>query len=81
MAGGLALGAALIRYYGRVGLPLPIGEAIAYFMPFDTVVYLRFAWEKHWFAVLAVFVTCTLAALAPALRAARLRPAEALRHV
>ncbi len=81
MLAGVAIGSALIAWYGRAGLPLPIGEAIAYFMPFDTVVYTRFAWERHWVALVVVFATCLLASLVPALRAARLRPAEALRHV
>ena len=79
--GGLAMGAAFIVYYGKAGMPLPIGEAIAYFMPFPTTVFLRFAWEKHWIALATVFVTCLAASLVPALRAARLKPAEALRHV
>lgn len=81
MAMGLALAIGLITHYGRVGMPLPIGEAISYFMPFDTVIYLRFAWARHAFAMATVLFTCVLAAFPPALRAARLKPAEALRHV
>lgn len=78
---GVGLGSALIVHFGRAGLPLPIGEAIAYFMPFDTVIFLRFSWGRHWYALVTVIATCVLAALPPALRAARLKPAEALRHV
>ncbi len=78
---GLTMGVALILHFGKAGLPLPIGEAIAYFMPFDTVVYLRFSWERHWIALVTVVVTSLLAALPPSFRASRLKPAEALRHV
>jgi len=81
LVGGLVMGCLLIVHYGQAGLPLPVGEAIAYFMPFDNVIFLRFAWERHWIAILTVLVTCVVAALPPALRAARLKPAEALRHV
>jgi len=81
LAFGLALGGALIAYFGRAGLPLPVGEAINYFMPFDTVIYMRFNWPAHAFAVAMVVVTCLLASLGPALRAGRLRVSEALRHI
>jgi ABC-type lipoprotein release transport system permease subunit len=77
---GVGLGSAMIAWYGKRGLPLPIGEAIAYFMPFDSVIFLRFAWGRHWIAIVTVFATCCGAALVPALRAARLKAAEALRH-
>jgi len=78
---GLAAGSAMILHFGKAGMPLPIGEAINYFIPFDTVIFLRFSWERHWKAVLMVFATCVAAGLVPALRAARLKAAEALRHV
>lgn len=81
LAFGLALGAGLILYYGRYGLPLPMGDAINYFMPFDTVIYLRFSWPSHLFAVAMVFLTCLIAAVGPAMKAGRLRVAEALRHL
>jgi len=78
---GVALGACLILYFGRSGLYLPVGDAMSYFIPFPSVIYLRFAWPNHSYAILSVLVTSVLAALPPALRAGRLRPAEALRHV
>ncbi|MFA6317629.1 MAG: FtsX-like permease family protein [Elusimicrobiota bacterium] len=78
---GLLGGSAVIAYFGRWGLPLPLGDAISYFMPFPSVVYLRPAWPSHLTAALCVMAVSLAAALAPALRAGRLRPAEALRHV
>ena len=78
---GLAGGSALILYFGKVGLPLPIGDALSYFLPFPSVIFLRFAWASHAFAAASVFATSLLAAVPPALRACRLKPVEALRHV
>lgn len=77
---GLAIGCGLIQYYGQEGLALPLGEALSYFLPFDPVLHLRFDWVTHRSAVAAVLVTSLLAALPPALRAARLKPVECLRH-
>lgn len=78
---GLVLGCGLIAYYGRTGLELPITDAVGYFMPFDTVLYLRFVWPTHLLALAAVFVTSVLSGVVPALRASSLRPAESLRHI
>lgn len=77
---GCLIGSALIRYYGAQGLPLPLGEALSYFLPFDPVLHLRFDWPTHRTALAAVVVTSLLAALPPALRAARMKPVECLRH-
>lgn len=78
---GLAVGAALIAHYGRAGLHLPVGEAFSYFLPFPSVIYLRPSYGAHAFACASVFLVTLLASLPPALRAKRLKPAEALRHV
>ena len=78
---GLALGSALIAHFGRHGLSLPVGEAFSYFLPFPSVIYMVPAWRLHAFACLSVFLITLLASLPPALRAGRLKPAEALRHV
>ncbi len=80
-AGGLLGGAALIGYFHHAGLKLPIGDAMSYFIPFPSVIYTRWVWSSHAVAAVAVLATSILAAIAPALRACRLRPAEALRHV
>jgi ABC-type lipoprotein release transport system permease subunit len=71
----------MIAYFGRHGLNLPVGEAFSYFLPFPSVIYLVPAWRMHAFACASVFLITLLASLPPALRAGRLKPAEALRHV
>ncbi len=78
---GMAIGALLISHFGRHGLNLPVGKAFSYFIPFPAVIYLRPAWGLHVFACASVFAITLLASLPPALRAGRLKPAEALRHV
>ncbi|OGS35821.1 MAG: hypothetical protein A2506_13745 [Elusimicrobia bacterium RIFOXYD12_FULL_66_9] len=78
---GLALGSLLIWHFGRVGLVLPVGNAFKYFLPFPSVIYLRPSWGMHSFACATVFIVTLLATLPPALRAGRLKPSEALRHV
>ncbi len=78
---GLAIGSAMIAYFGKFGLPLPIGDALSYFIPFPSVIFLRWSWGSHAYAAGAILATSLVAAVPPALRACRLRPAEALRHV
>jgi len=78
---GLLIGCAMITYFHHAGLHLPIGDALSYFLPFPSVLFLRYSWPSHLFAAGAVLVTSLIAAFPPALRACRLRPAEALRHV
>lgn len=78
---GLAIGSLMIAYFGRKGLHLPVGDALSYFLPFPSTLHLRPAWGSHIFAACSVLFTSLLAAVPPALRACRLKPAEALRHV
>ncbi len=78
---GLAMGISMIAYFHHAGLRLPVGDALSYFIPFPSVIFLRAVWSSHAFAACAVLATSIVAAIAPALRACRLRPAEALRHV
>jgi ABC-type lipoprotein release transport system permease subunit len=78
---GLLVGTALIGHFGRHGLFLPVGDAFKYFLPFPSVIYLRPSWGMHAFATATVFLVTLLATLPPALRAGRLKPSEALRHV
>ncbi|HVE12891.1 MAG TPA: FtsX-like permease family protein [Elusimicrobiota bacterium] len=80
-AAGAAAGWALIAYYGRTGLALPVGDAVGFFMPFDRVLYLRPVWGRHAFALAAVLAASALSGLPAALRAARMSPADSLRSV
>ncbi len=78
--GGI-VGGGLILYFRLNGLELPLGDAVGFFMPFDSVLFLEFIWSKHALAFVAVFATSILSGIPPALRASRLKPVEALRHV
>lgn len=78
---GVALGAGAILYFRHAGLVLPLKDAVSYFMPFDTVLYLRFNWPMHAAALASVLLTSLLAGLPPALKAAKLKPTEALRYL
>lgn len=77
---GLAGGCAVIAYFGKTGIPLPIGDALGYWMPFDKVIFLKFAWRELFLSAVAALLTSMGAAVFPALRASRIRPVEALRH-
>lgn len=77
---GNAAGSALVFYFGKKGIPLPIADAFGYWMPFDRQIYLQFAWKELLFSSAAAILTSLIAAIFPAVRAARLKPAEALRH-
>jgi len=77
---GLTLGSAVIFYFGQKGIPLPISDAMGYWMPFDKVIFLKFTWFEHILSCLAALLTSVLAAIFPAVHAARLKPADALRH-
>lgn len=78
---GAVWGMSIILVFHFLGLPLPLGEALSYFLPFERTLFLRFAWKSHAIAVLSVILVSCLAGIIPALRVSRLRAAEALRHV
>ncbi len=80
MAVGNTVGAAIIVYFGKNGIPLPIQDALGYWMPFDKLVYLKFAWKELIISSIAAVAVSVLAAAFPALRASRINPADALRH-
>ncbi len=79
--GGLLLGWLAIGFFGSVGLALPLGKAMSYFMPFDEVIYMRPQWAMHLWSALGLFAVCLAAAVGPAVRGARLVISDALRHV
>lgn len=78
---GLSAGAGLILHYGRRGLALPLKDAVGYFMPFDSVLRLRFNWPMHLLALAAVLATSLVGGIIPALKAARMKPTESLRYL
>jgi len=79
--GGLLFGLAWIRFFGVYGLELPLGRAMAYFMPFDDRIYMQPQWWMHIKSAAGVYCVCVAAAIGPAVRAARLVVTEALRHI
>ncbi|MBI2070548.1 MAG: ABC transporter permease [Elusimicrobia bacterium] len=81
MSWGAAWGMSIIIFFHFVGLPLPLGEALSYFLPFEKTLFLRFAWSSHLLAIVCVVLVSCVAGIVPALRVRRLRAAEALRHV
>ena len=80
IAAGLLAGCALIFYFGKRGIPLPVGDVVGYWMPFDRVIFLKYAWREHVISAAAALLTSVAAAVFPAVHAARLKPAQALRH-
>jgi putative ABC transport system permease protein len=76
---GTGLGAGLIATFGRVGIPA-FSEAQRYSYGGDAL-YPVLDLPGLFSVAGLMIVICVLAALGPALMAARLRPAEALRHV
>lgn len=78
---GLLLGFVMIGFFGQVGLELPLGRAMAYFMPFDDRIFMQPQWWMHIKSAIGLFFVCVVAACGPALRASRLVITVALRHV
>jgi ABC-type lipoprotein release transport system permease subunit len=78
---GLLLGWGLIAYGGAAGLPLPVGKALSYWLPFESVIFLRTTWTLHLWSAAGLVVVSLLSAAGPAVRASRLVVAEALRSL
>ncbi len=83
---GAAVGAALVTWWGSSGLDLSKlapgggGAEVSYMgMKISMVMYPRLDPAGLWRGAVAVFITSLVAALWPALRAARLEPADAVR--
>lgn len=77
--GGALLGAGLVEYFARHGIPA-FSEAQRYSYGGDYL-YTTLAWGDLLSVPALMVLVSVLAALGPALMAARLRPAEALRYV
>jgi putative ABC transport system permease protein len=77
--GGALVGAGLVSWFARHGIPA-FSEAQRYSYGGDRL-YTALAWGDLVWVPATMVAVSVLAALGPALVAARLRPAEALRHV
>lgn len=78
---GLALGVPMVLWLGEVGIDLSrFAEGLTEF-GIGTTVYTRIDPRDIGLPVLVALVTGVLAALWPAWKAVRLRPAEAIRHI
>jgi len=77
--GGGALGASLVGFFGRYGIPA-FSEAQRYSYGGDRL-FTRIDWSDATAVPGLMMAVCVLAALGPAVVAARKRPAEALRYV
>ena len=79
-AAGLAIGATLVSAYGTFDMSF-YGNADFAGVTIPSSVVIALNAKAVWFAVVTVFGTSLLGGFFPALHAARLRPADALRHV
>ena len=77
--GGSALGASLVSFFSRYGIPA-FSEAQRYSYGGDRL-FPRIDWSDVTEVPALMMVVCILAALGPAVMAARKRPADALRYV
>ena len=77
--GGGLLGAGLVAFFGRFGIPA-FSEAQRYSYGGDYL-FPRFDWADATTVPGMMILVCVLAAVGPALMAARKRPADALRYV
>ena len=77
--GGGALGAGLIALFGRVGIPA-FSEAQRYSYGGDYL-FPTIDWRDVATVPAVMLVICVLAAVGPAIMAARMRPADSLRYV
>ena len=78
-AGGGLLGAGLVAFFGRVGIPA-FSEAQRYSYGGDSLFPLV-NWGDAITVPTVMLMVCVAAAVGPALMAARMRPADALRYV
>ncbi|RMG91584.1 MAG: ABC transporter permease [Zetaproteobacteria bacterium] len=78
---GFVLGGVLVFWFGREGIDLTRFAVAFSFMYMDPVVYPRFEWSSMARIIGASLVGALMAGILPALRAARLVPARALREL
>ncbi len=76
---GILLGWALNLYFGVKGIDLGTWSAAYKSMGFDTLVYTRLSFSISMEIAVMVVITGIIAAIYPAIKALRLKPAEAIR--
>lgn len=76
---GIVLGWALNLYYGVVGIDLGTWSTAYKSMGFDTLVYTKLTMDVTIDIAIMVIITGILAAIYPALKALKLKPADAIR--
>ena len=76
---GILLGWVLIIWFGNAGIDLGAWSAAYKSMGYDTLVYTRLSISISMEIALMVMVTGVIASIYPALKALRLKPADAIR--
>ncbi len=76
---GILLGWALNLYFGVAGIDLGVWSAAYKSMGFDTLVYTKLSMSVTFEIAVMVVVTGIIAAIYPAMKALKLKPAEAVR--
>ena len=78
---GIALGWGSVLYFGKVGINLALFADALDQMGLGAVIYTKMKLDYLWWGSLTAFVTAFLASLWPAIKAARLLPVDAIRHI
>ena len=82
LVAGVIIGFSVVYYFSAEGIDLSaFSEATATLLPVEKVIYPAFNPRFTAISSAAVVITSLLTSVYPAMRAARLKPAEALRHV
>lgn len=76
---GIAISWVLVVYFGHAGVDISAWSTAYKSFGYDTMIYTKFSLEATIDVVIMVFVTGILASVYPAIKALKLRPAEAIR--
>lgn len=76
---GIVLGWLLNLYFGVKGIDLGAWSTAYKSMGFDTLVYTKLSWSISFEIAVMVIITGIIAAIYPAMKALKLKPAEAVR--
>lgn len=78
---GIAIGAAIIFYFGRTGFSVPGMEEVAQQWNLPGAIYPRITWRALTDGPVVIFLVSLAAAVFPAARVLRLNPTEGIRQV